>query len=322
MTVFFGFSRKLSSTILSDLINVRSDLTFSFPGIDDLKGNVHFFQLPAFKKRAISNFTQELSKGGSLRSALKLLPFPVEHFWLPPIRDGQDSSPLNELETLVFLYHCFSWLMAAPEQQTISSLCRFLEFFNLPRSPAFSAHCNQVFNEMISIGLATKDDVAISEISGPILRHFQVNPSLESTFFPMFSIVVESQLGLATPENERDVITMIRCIFEGEFPVVQNVSLCPLMSHLVNRLNSLNPDAIYILCKASKLHEEQLIADSFLVLPDLLIRFVTERSSSQGPSDAQRHSLQDVSPEILENPRSFLMPFQSWLSRRWMSSIF
>jgi hypothetical protein len=170
-----------------------------------------------------------------------------------------------------------------------------------------SAHCNAIFLEVLERGLSTQKQSIADLITPAMLDHFARNDSLDSLFYPFFVQIVASELA-RPPPADGVVVALVRRLIEEKRQLFAQARFSRLISHLVDHIKALNVDALWVLCRASQLSEEQFVVDAFVVLPQRIIHFACQNAPESRTLSNQRIQRAWRAEEALGDPKTFQMP--------------
>ncbi|OHT09259.1 hypothetical protein TRFO_21910 [Tritrichomonas foetus] len=263
-----------------ELFMIRNDPHYKFPDIEVLRLEQLFSDLPENNRTEISNLSEALNAKKCLHDALVSMPFRTDFSQsiIEILHNRSAKGKLSDLDTIMFLFQCLSWISFESQNQTADSLITLLEIFiSIKPNNIFWRQTNSIFDELVQIANSVQKESIFEILIDPIINCIQTNNTLEGSFYPTF-IKFLSKIQLLKNKTIFPKFIQFVSLLLNENRIMFDVETLKDLVYLFSSFTSdLNLDALFILCKCStNKDDDNCLADLFLSIPHIIFEKIKE----------------------------------------------
>lgn len=254
------------------IIRIRSDPSSSLPPeLNEIKNNTIYLSLPTYNHKQITRFNELLTEGKSLMESLRQMPFTMkfEYEIIKSYQLNSLTSPIfSTQDLLMILYQCMAWITQESEKREQNELLTLIAFLNSNIYNPLAHFYGEIIKSFINISISEPQFEIDVLYLNCLCEHLIINKNLDSSFSSSLISLLNKVIDTHNKEFIERILTILAVLFEDDRQSVHFENFSLLASPLTEFINDLDQSSLIIMSHASNLTDNQLIIDSFIVLPN------------------------------------------------------
>lgn len=275
-----GQNAKPGSHPVFELIAIRGTLSTNAKYVLSSQENMILDQIPIADKEKMKKLFKSNDPATVLNQYIPRFKFQPNILKL--LHDSKlDPKETNDIYACAVCFLAFEWLYIYKVHES-TDFALFVEMINRINSPLFQNVVNFTFDELIRIGMDTKDFKWTPEMYQNCLKQYYTNKTFEGKYLSRMMKLCQSISNNASPEVVSGMLVLVDELIIARSSIFNTTDVSPLISLIQPFIMKLNSSALLILAHITQLGNFSCVNETYMMIASSFVSFIEKSKQAFG----------------------------------------